>query len=130
MGLAALGAQGCDKEEANAGARVRADQEARASGHAQDAEYPMTPWCKGHGIPESMCTRCHPELVDEFKDNGDWCAEHGFPESACPVCNPMDPPGQQQAADAEYPMTPWCKGHGIPESMCTRCHPELVDEFK
>lgn len=51
-------------------------------------------WCHGHGLPESHCTRCHPELIDSFQDAGDWCQEHQFPESACPICNPMSPPGE------------------------------------
>lgn len=49
-------------------------------------------WCAGHGLPESMCTRCNPELVAGFQAAGDWCAEHGFPESVCPLCNPLEPP--------------------------------------
>jgi membrane fusion protein, heavy metal efflux system len=45
-------------------------------------------WCGEHGIPESQCTRCHPELIAGFKATGDWCAEHGLPESQCLECNP------------------------------------------
>ena len=45
-------------------------------------------WCAGHGLPESMCTKCNPELTAGFKAAGDWCAEHGLPESACPLCKP------------------------------------------
>lgn len=51
-------------------------------------------WCKGHGLPESKCTVCNPELTQGFKDSGDWCEAHGYPESACPTCNPMTPPAQ------------------------------------
>jgi cobalt-zinc-cadmium efflux system membrane fusion protein len=49
-------------------------------------------WCAGHGIPESMCTKCNPSLIAGFKASGDWCAGHGFPESVCPLCNPLPPP--------------------------------------
>ena len=49
-------------------------------------------WCAGHGLPESKCTVCNPELTAGFQAAGDWCAEHGYPESACPTCNPMPPP--------------------------------------
>jgi hypothetical protein len=35
-----------------------------------------------------MCTRCNVELVAAFKASGDWCAEHGLPESQCLACNP------------------------------------------
>jgi cobalt-zinc-cadmium efflux system membrane fusion protein len=45
-------------------------------------------WCAGHGVPESKCTLCHPELIAGFKETGDWCAEHQLPESVCPQCNP------------------------------------------
>ncbi len=43
-------------------------------------------WCAGHGVPESKCTICNPELIPKFKSAGDWCAEHGLPESVCPQC--------------------------------------------
>lgn len=62
-------------------------------------------WCAGHGLPESHCTKCHPELIPEFKEAGDWCDEHGFPESACPICNPMTPP-DALAKDAPSEVAP------------------------
>jgi cobalt-zinc-cadmium efflux system membrane fusion protein len=49
-------------------------------------------WCRGHGLPESQCTKCNPKLVARYKKSGDWCAGHGFPESVCPLCHPMLPP--------------------------------------
>lgn len=101
-------------------------------------------WCGGHGLPESMCTICNPELTQKFKDAGDWCAEHNLPESACPKCNPMTPPpkkgaasgheghGHAPAAGSSRVGDPadWCGGHGLPESMCTICNPELTQKFK
>ena len=45
-------------------------------------------WCDEHGVPESQCTRCNPDLIPAFKATGDWCEEHGMPESQCRVCNP------------------------------------------
>lgn len=45
-------------------------------------------WCGEHQVPESLCTRCNPELIPAFEATGDWCAEHGLPESQCMVCNP------------------------------------------
>lgn len=45
-------------------------------------------WCAGHGVPESVCTRCDESLVEKFKAAGDWCAGHGLPESQCVKCNP------------------------------------------
>ena len=89
-------------------------------------------WCAGHGLPESMCTKCNPGLTEGFKEKGDWCEEHQLPESACPVCNPMLPP-QTEPTRADTRTTDpsdWCAGHDLPESMCTKCNPELTEGFK
>ncbi len=45
-------------------------------------------WCAEHGVPESVCTKCHPNLIAEFKQKGDWCKEHNVPESQCVQCDP------------------------------------------
>ncbi len=45
-------------------------------------------WCAGHGVPESQCTRCNPDLIPAFQAVGDWCEEHGLPMSQCTVCDP------------------------------------------
>ena len=45
-------------------------------------------WCEEHAVPESLCTRCNPQLTPAFKATGDWCEEHGLPESQCLKCNP------------------------------------------
>lgn len=45
-------------------------------------------WCKEHGVPESICTRCNESLIAGFKAKGDWCKEHGLPDSQCFVCHP------------------------------------------
>lgn len=45
-------------------------------------------WCGGHGVPESVCTRCDDSLIEIFKAAGDWCAEHELPESQCTRCHP------------------------------------------
>lgn len=45
-------------------------------------------WCKEHGVPESVCTRCNAKLVEQFQAKGDWCKEHGLPESQCIACHP------------------------------------------
>ncbi|MBD3168484.1 MAG: efflux RND transporter periplasmic adaptor subunit [candidate division Zixibacteria bacterium] len=53
-------------------------------------------WCAEHAVPESECTKCHPELIANFKDTGDWCAGHDLPESHCRLCNPgIDFPQEQ-----------------------------------
>ena len=41
-----------------------------------------------HKVPESVCTRHHPELIAQFKRAGDWCKPHGVPESQCHACHP------------------------------------------
>lgn len=78
-------------------------------------------WCAGHGVPESVCTRCNEALVARFKAAGDWCAEHGLPESQCVTCNPqvkarwaaLNP----KAAPSTQPQS--AGGHGS-------AHPEVV----
>lgn len=45
-------------------------------------------WCKEHGVPESICTRCNASLIADFKAKNDWCAEHSLPESQCIACHP------------------------------------------
>jgi thiol-disulfide isomerase/thioredoxin len=41
-----------------------------------------------HRVPRDVCTRHHPHLVAKFKEAGDWCVEHGVPESQCYECHP------------------------------------------
>ena len=52
---------------------------------AEKAEAPKD-WCGEHGVPESKCTKCNPELITKFVQAGDYCREHGFPQSVCPIC--------------------------------------------
>lgn len=64
--------------------------QAAAAGHGEQGARPGSheDWCGEHGVPESQCTRCHPELAAAFKATGDWCAEHGLPKSHDTRCNP------------------------------------------
>jgi cobalt-zinc-cadmium efflux system membrane fusion protein len=80
--------------------------------HAEDVGAPTAPavadandWCAEHGLPESMCTKCHPDLIAKFKAAGDWCNEHGYPDSVCPRCNPMTPPAGAPPVSAIAPGT-------------------------
>jgi hypothetical protein len=50
-------------------------------------------WCNGHGVPEAFCTRCSPILIAAFKVENDWCAEHNLPESQCAICKGEGPTG-------------------------------------
>ena len=70
-------------------------------------------WCGGHGLPEALCTLCHPELAERFV----MCVEHNLPESHCTVCNPP-------AADAKG-ASETCAAHGVPASECRSCPPRL-----
>ncbi len=85
----------------------------------------MSDWCAGHGVPESMCTKCNPALITPFQAAGDWCKEHHFPESVCPVCNPQPAPGPAAQAASD-----WCLEHAVPESKCARCNPDLRSQFQ
>lgn len=88
--VVALSFTACGKEDADSGKND--------GGSAAGApEKPKTPlitknaaldWCKEHGVPESICTRCNASLVEGFKEKGDWCANHDVPESQCFVCHP------------------------------------------
>ncbi len=107
-------------------------------------------WCGGHGVPESVCTRCNGSLIARFKQAGDWCAEHELPESQCVKCHPevarrwaaLDPdakPAAEQpaapiaepvAAASPSPPDRWCFDHGVLKDVCTRCDPSLIERFK
>lgn len=91
LSIAALAASACSKKD-----QPTAEQaSASASAHAASAHAPPNvrpgsheDWCGEHGVPESLCSRCNPELEAAFKATGDWCEEHGLPESQCVKCNP------------------------------------------
>ena len=90
--LAALG--GCKKEVGQAdhgsGGRERALTTTLALGpKSSPVEIDMSEgWCGGHGVPESVCTRCDASLIPQFKAAKDWCGEHDLPETQCILCNP------------------------------------------
>ena len=42
-------------------------------------------WCEEHGVPESQCVECNPDLLPRGKDYG-WCKEHGVHN--CPLEHP------------------------------------------
>jgi multidrug efflux pump subunit AcrA (membrane-fusion protein) len=42
-------------------------------------------WCEEHGVPESKCVECSPDLMPKGPDYG-WCAEHGVHN--CPLHHP------------------------------------------
>lgn len=42
-------------------------------------------WCLAHGVPDSVCVECHPELLPRGTEYG-WCKLHGVND--CPLCHP------------------------------------------
>ncbi|MBA4067792.1 MAG: efflux transporter periplasmic adaptor subunit [Isosphaera sp.] len=42
-------------------------------------------WCKEHGVPETECVECRPDLLPRAKAHG-WCKTHEVNE--CPHCHP------------------------------------------
>ena len=70
-------------------------------------------YCDEHGVPEKLCTICHPELKDKLL----LCPEHGnIPEDICTLCHPE----VEKKNDIE--MCP--KGHGLPKHFCSKCDAE------
>ncbi len=45
-------------------------------------------FCKEHGVPEAICSRCRADLEPVFRARNDWCGGHGVSESQCELCNP------------------------------------------
>jgi hypothetical protein len=87
VACAVLSSFGCSKEKAET---KPVEASAQQTGHAPAGVKPGSheDWCGEHGVPESQCTLCHPDLIAAFKATGDWCAEHSLPESHCLKCNP------------------------------------------
>lgn len=152
LALAGIAASGCER---GPGQRPAGDAGAgRAERPLLGPESSPVPpelsegWCGGHGVPESVCTRCNDTLIARFQAAGDWCGAHGLPESQCTICNPevearwaeLDP-SKQPVTDAASAATSrsgaggcgeqgWCWGHDVPEAVCTRCNPTLIARFK
>src|SRR5262245_1311772 len=42
-------------------------------------------WCDAHGVPESECVECRPDLMPKGREYG-WCRTHGVSE--CPLEHP------------------------------------------
>mgnify|MGYP001811278954 CR=1 FL=1 len=90
IGLCALSwVTGCSRPDADA-ARPAPTAAATSAIHAAGDVKPGSyeDWCGEHGVPESQCTRCNPDLIPAFKATRDWCEEHSLPESQCTKCNP------------------------------------------
>jgi cobalt-zinc-cadmium efflux system membrane fusion protein len=57
----------------------------KASALLGEAKEEEDDWCKEHGVPESVCVECRPDLLPRGRTYK-WCKEHGVPE--CPLCHP------------------------------------------
>ncbi len=57
----------------------------RAAALRGDAGKEEDDWCKEHGVPESGCVECRPDLLPRSPTYG-WCRTHGVSE--CPLCHP------------------------------------------
>jgi len=103
---------------------------------ASGPEYDPADWCREHGVPESLCTLCHPELKEKLL----WCNEHGLPEALCTLCHPELANRFVMCTEHNMPdsycticnvssepgdLPDWCGEHGVPESLCTLCNPAL-----
>jgi len=84
--VAILATSACKKESAPPPAADQHAESAHAPANAKPGSY--EDWCDEHGVPESQCTLCHPDLIAAFKATGDWCEEHTLPKSHCKKCNP------------------------------------------
>ena len=45
-------------------------------------------FCGAHGVAEALCYGCRPYLKAAFRAKGDWCETHKAPESQCTQCHP------------------------------------------
>jgi cobalt-zinc-cadmium efflux system membrane fusion protein len=100
------------------------------------------PLCPEHGVPEKLCTLCHPELKGTLR----LCREHGdIPERLCTLCHPeaartyglslcehrlpknLCPTCAAEHQDARLIDDGWCALHNQPEETCSECeagHPK------
>ncbi|KAJ3057907.1 hypothetical protein HK102_010794, partial [Quaeritorhiza haematococci] len=74
-------------------------------------------WCEEHGVPEDICTLCHPEVKGKY--NVTTC-EHGLPAEFCPKC------GKGQAPNLV--KDGWCEEHNQPEATCPQCKAKATEE--
>lgn len=82
---------GCDKPSPRSAAGSPPADSVASAAQESSGSIPVDwslGWCDGHGVPESVCTRCDASLSERFQAAGDWCREHGLPESQCAQCHP------------------------------------------
>jgi hypothetical protein len=80
----------CSKDKSSAGPAPTVAARTQPTSSVKPGSY--EDWCEEHQVPESQCTKCHPELIPAFKATGDWCEEHQMPESQCTKCDPKRQP--------------------------------------
>lgn len=153
--LVAVLSAGCERKESSKAAEEPTKPAAKtvSFGPESSAIAPTLEkgWCNGHGVPESVCTRCDDSLIPKFKDAGDWCKEHELPETQCTKCHPevakrwaaLNPankkgadekktpePASKPGAAAPIEADKWCFDHGVSKAVCTRCDASLIQKFK
>jgi cobalt-zinc-cadmium efflux system membrane fusion protein len=84
-------------------------------------------WCPEHGVPESECVECNPDLMPRPTAFG-WCREHGVFE--CPLCHPevaqTDRPATVTAADRERARRALAAGDRVENSKSCKLHDRRI----
>jgi thiol-disulfide isomerase/thioredoxin len=88
LGLAALAVAGCGSSSRSSETPAGPDQGGHGTMSSLSAAKTADASFCEHRVPADVCTRHNPHLEAEFKEVGDWCAEHGVPESQCYECHP------------------------------------------
>ncbi len=81
LGGAVLAASGC------ASSRAASEPAHGEISTLSTASRPDAAFCE-HRVPQEVCTQHNPHLIPRFKASKDWCGEHGVPESQCFKCHP------------------------------------------
>lgn len=84
-------------------------------------------WCAEHGVPESECVECNPDLMPRPTAFG-WCREHGVFE--CPLCHPAvaqtDRTPEVTAADRERARRALATGDRPENSKSCKLHDRRI----
>jgi multidrug efflux pump subunit AcrA (membrane-fusion protein) len=86
-----------------------------------NGEIKVADWCEEHGVPESKCVECNPDLIPKGPDHG-WCAEHGVHN--CPLHHPdiaqsKEPPVVTEADLARAARALAIRSRATNNSTCT-----------
>jgi multidrug efflux pump subunit AcrA (membrane-fusion protein) len=83
------------------------------------AEAQPDDWCTEHGVPESQCVQCRPNLLSPGKDFG-WCRQHGIhncPLEHAEIVQLKEPPAvlevDRQRAARALALMPRAENNGV-----------------